>query len=125
MAGHPAMDDRWLPRWQRDGLKPPACVRAATDDYLNAEDVLGQWLEEMCVVSARIGWTLSPACTVHGRSGARPRGQHPGTSTALSKKLDERGFRRKKNKHGAGFLGIGLASAWSADGNDGSDHNRP
>ena len=43
--------------WQADGLNPPASVRAATDDYLNAEDVLGQWLEDMCTVSPRIGWT--------------------------------------------------------------------
>ena len=109
--------------WQRNGLQPPACVRAATDDYLNAEDVLGQWLEEMCVVAARIGWT--PLSSLYGawKIWCEARGQHPGTSTALSKKLDERGFRREKKERGAGFWGIGLASTWSADGNDGSDHN--
>src|SRR4051794_6898252 len=30
--------------WQRDGLNPPASVNEASEDYLSAEDVLGQWL---------------------------------------------------------------------------------
>ena len=105
--------------WQRDGLKPPVSVRVATDDYLNAEDVLGQWLDEKCIVAAMIGWTS--LATLYGawQIWCEARGQHPGTSTALSKKLDERGFQRTKTKHGAGFLGVGLASA--AGAGDGSD----
>jgi len=35
-------------KWQRDGLKPPAAVIAATDDYLEVEDAFGSWLEECC-----------------------------------------------------------------------------
>ena len=112
--------------WQRGGLRPPASVRAATDDYLNAEDVLGQWVEEMCIVSARIGWT--PLASLYGawKAWCEARGQHSGTSTALSKKLDERGFQRNRTKHGVGFLGLTLASSASfgdaGDGNDGSAH---
>ncbi|MEZ5764894.1 MAG: phage/plasmid primase, P4 family [Xanthobacteraceae bacterium] len=34
--------------WQRQGLNPPGCVREATDDYLNAEDVVLGWLSS-CV----------------------------------------------------------------------------
>lgn len=32
--------------WQRNGLKPPATVRDATEDYLIAEDTFGSWLAE-------------------------------------------------------------------------------
>jgi hypothetical protein len=41
--------------WQREGLAPPESARAATKDYLDAEDLLGQWLEESCVVSPKVG----------------------------------------------------------------------
>ena len=109
--------------WQRDGLKPPASVRVATDDYLNAEDILGQWLDESCVVSAKLGWIALASLYSSWKLWCEARGQHPGTSTALSKKLDERGFKREKQKLGAGFWGIALAPTWSGDENDGPDHN--
>jgi len=34
--------------WQRDGLNPPASVLSATEEYFEAEDALGQWLDERC-----------------------------------------------------------------------------
>ena len=122
---------RWLIdgclAWQREGLKPPASVRMATDDYLNAEDVLGQWLEDMCVVAPRIGWTSLSTLYGAWKIWCEARGQNPGTSTALSKKLDERGFTRQRTMNGSGFVGIGLASQTASgagyDTYDGSPHN--
>jgi len=32
--------------WQRGGLHPPKCVVSATNEYFEAEDALGQWIEE-------------------------------------------------------------------------------
>ena len=57
--------------WQRVGLQPPASVRVATDDYLNAEDILGQLLDE--IASCRPSWagSHSPACTGLGSPGVR------------------------------------------------------
>ena len=119
------MDDRWLPAWQREGLKPPASVRAATDDYLNAEDVLGQWLDERCIVSPR---SAGPRCQLYGawKIWCEARGQNPGTSTALSKKLDERGFRRQNENLAPGLWASGLPHRPPAapdDTYDGSPHN--
>ena len=34
--------------WQQIGLQPPAAVMAATEEYFEAEDALGRWLEECC-----------------------------------------------------------------------------
>ncbi|WFU37327.1 phage/plasmid primase, P4 family [Bradyrhizobium sp. CB82] len=34
--------------WQRDGLQPPAAVRAATEEYLSGEDAMATWLDERC-----------------------------------------------------------------------------
>ena len=33
-------------QWRRTGLQPPASVLSATEEYFEAEDALGQWLEE-------------------------------------------------------------------------------
>lgn len=32
--------------WQAEGLNPPATVTTSTDDYLDGEDTLGQWVED-------------------------------------------------------------------------------
>jgi len=34
--------------WRLGGLQPPLSVTEATDSYLDAEDVLGHWLQECC-----------------------------------------------------------------------------
>lgn len=36
--------------WQRDGLNPPDSVRLATEEYLESQDVMGQWIRECCVL---------------------------------------------------------------------------
>ncbi len=35
--------------WQRIGLNPPECVLTATNEYLETEDMVGQWLEQNCI----------------------------------------------------------------------------
>jgi P4 family phage/plasmid primase-like protien len=49
--------------WQRDGLRQPAAVRLATEEYFEAQDVFGSWLEERCdigpTVSTRPGVLLA------------------------------------------------------------------
>ena len=94
--------------WQREGLAPPESARAATKDYLDAEDLLGQWLEERCIVSPKVGWTALKNLYDDWRSWAEPRGLHPGASQTLGKRLDERGFTRHRTNQGPGFYGIEL-----------------
>ena len=36
--------------WQRDGLRPPEAVRAATQDYQSEMDLLGDFLEDCCIL---------------------------------------------------------------------------
>jgi putative DNA primase/helicase len=44
----------WLVRgcldFQKEGLNPPEAVRAATEQYRNEEDIVGQFIEEKCVL---------------------------------------------------------------------------
>lgn len=38
-------------KWQRDGLRAPDSVRAATEEYFASQDTVFRWLEECCVVA--------------------------------------------------------------------------
>ena len=51
--------------WQREGLKPPAVVRDATAEYLDAEDAVARWIEECCVIEPHV-WTQSDHCLLAG-----------------------------------------------------------
>ena len=37
--------------WQEHGLEPPEAVRKATDEYRSEMDLLGQFLEDSCIVA--------------------------------------------------------------------------
>lgn len=43
--------------WQRAGLNPPAKVRAATEEYRKAEDLVAQFVEERCELEPGAGAT--------------------------------------------------------------------
>jgi len=46
--------------WQRDGLNPPAVVQDSTSQYLAAEDAIGRWIEDRCVLDPHC-WCSSTA----------------------------------------------------------------
>jgi putative DNA primase/helicase len=83
----------------KEGLNPPAIVRAATEEYREDMDVVGQWLEDRCLrdpsaktptsaaysnykfwAEDEIGWTLS--------------------QVRWRRNLSDRGFERTKGTHG-------------------------
>jgi putative DNA primase/helicase len=112
--------------WQKEGLNPPQSVREASEDYLSAEDVLGQWLEERCVVSRAIEGTGSSVLYSDWRQWCERGGLPAGSSKAFSQTLSERGFNREHSRKGKIFKGIGLRSEPGYDpkpegGGDGCD----
>jgi putative DNA primase/helicase len=95
--------------WQAEGLSPPDAVRSATDEYLNAEDVLGEWLAERCVI--RSGRCTS-CSDLYGdfRQWVERTGEAAWTQKRFSQVLSERGF-NKRRQGGQGrvlFDGISL-----------------
>jgi putative DNA primase/helicase len=59
-------------------LRPPPCVTAATEAYLEAEDAIAAWLDDCCTI--RAGFSISKAdardswsrwCQRTGQSGGR------------------------------------------------------
>lgn len=79
--------------WQRDGLKIPDRVRAATADYLTDEDKWGQWIEDC--VELRPGdpssWELAEHLRASWFAWADGHNEQRGTRQELSEALQRRG----------------------------------
>ena len=94
--------------WQREGLKPPACVQAATEEYFEAEDALGRWIDERCVreVNAK---SLTAELFTDWKQWAEASGEFIGSQRRFSDLLITRGIDKWRNSAGVrGFQGIGL-----------------
>lgn len=93
--------------WQREGLKPPARVVAATEEYLEAEDALGRWIEEDCdrLPSAN---TTTNELFASWKTWTERSGEYTGTMRKFSEDVSKRGFARWKSGSRKGFKGIAL-----------------
>ncbi|ABC32341.1 predicted ATPase [Hahella chejuensis KCTC 2396] len=94
--------------WLRDGLKPPDCVRAATEEYFEAEDALGQWIEERC---ERIGQAKTASSELYAdwREWAERAGEYVGSIKRFSETLITRDFMQSRLHGGTrGFKGLRL-----------------
>src|SRR5439155_16389137 len=64
--------------WQAEGLAPPEEVRAATQEYREEMDVLGNFLEDRCVMDPREGASAARLYTEYQdwceKAGERPAG---------------------------------------------------
>lgn len=95
--------------WQRDGLQPPAAVKAATDEYLDAEDNFGLWLAEDCIRSAMARENTADLFAAWCRWAER-NGEFAGKSKHFSQNMDARGFAasREGGTGVRGFAGVSL-----------------
>lgn len=116
-------------QWQAEGFPKADRVDAATADYLDAQDLLGQWLEDKCL---RNPLPLGPpAQVIRWWTEARPdqpkiygeligilhkawsayleaAGERPWSSKRLSLELEKRGYLHWKNAAGRYRLGLKL-----------------
>ena len=93
---------------EKHGLGVPEAVGAATREYRDDEDMLGEFVSEMCVTGgafACAGGALFSAWSAW-REG---RGERPGSSIAFGKALEQAGYRAEKRSKGVRYrLGIDL-----------------
>jgi putative DNA primase/helicase len=98
--------------WQRIGLAPPQIVRQASDSYFEAEDLLGQWLEEECDVEPgnEFKWETVGRLFEAWEAYATPLHEKPGSVKAFSELIQARNFRRCTKGHAKArcFAGIRL-----------------
>jgi putative DNA primase/helicase len=103
----------WLVRgalaWQERGLEPPACVRAATEDYRADSDVLADFLASRCEIgnglTARTGEIKRAYEAWADGEGLGQRERL--TATALGRRFSER-FRKERDRRGRFYVGVGV-----------------
>ena len=109
--------------WQTKRLAAPTAVTTATDDYLEAEDAIGQWITECCIVKGQIiGGQLikrdlhTTTAQLFGswKSWAERAGEFVPSMKRFSQTIHGRGFdpKRQAGTGKPGFSGIEVAS-WS------------
>lgn len=109
LAGILAWAVRGCMAWQRDGLKPPASVKAATEDYRASQDILGNFLAECCITSDLATAQAGDLYAVY-KTWATENGLESMSSVVFSRRLTEKGF-RKSRQGGSGrqiYSGLGL-----------------
>lgn len=94
-------------RWYLEGLGIPEAVEAATREYRETFDILGDFLEERCIVSNHVQVGASELYSAY-REWIDARGERPLSQTAFGVHLVERGFERRKVAGRKRYLGIGL-----------------
>lgn len=94
-------------RWQRQRLRPPRVVRAATDLYLQDEDVLESWLNE-CVVREDEAFAASRQLHASYHAWAVSTGEKFYGSKRFVQLLEDHGFQRTRTNKANGFSGLRL-----------------
>ena len=95
--------------WQHHGrLDPPQRVVDATEEYFEAEDALGRWLDERCVRTANAK-SLTAELFSDWKVWAEAAGEFTGSQKRFADLLLNRGLDKWRNGMGLrGFQGIGL-----------------
>jgi putative DNA primase/helicase len=96
--------------WQECGLVAPAVVRNATAAYLEAEDALAAWIEDVGEQDAN-AWENSNALYRSWKSWCDRTGEHSGSLKKFSQRLEDRGaaigMRKGRGSDGRrGFYGL-------------------
>lgn len=90
----------WLVRgciaWQRVGMNEPVDVRNATAEYRNEQDIIGDFLEEQCLIGSAYRIKASAIYSAYA-TWCEERGEYPKTGRAFGQAMTERNFSRVKS----------------------------
>jgi len=95
-------------RWHQEGLGKPPEVEAAAAAWRAENDSIGEWIEERCVKADGLAGAARPLY-MNYRAWAEGRNEYVMTETAFSRRLQDRGFERKKEKFGNKYVRLALA----------------
>jgi len=104
--------------WQENGLVRPDVVRAATDSYFGDQDLLAQWLDEMCDAEPGNPWKSATSAELFAswHSYATRAGEKPMSQKGFADTMEQRGFVRHKGAQGVrGFKGVRLRPTQTHD----------
>lgn len=93
--------------WQRIGLSAPAVVVAATDEYLEQQDVLGQWLADTC--DLQNGFSARSSALYKSFKGwAEAAGEYVLPQKRWAAAMETRGLLSTRTSAGMVYMGIGI-----------------
>ena len=101
--------------WQRTGLRAPAAVMAATDEYFEAEDAFGRWLDERCERGANHTETTA-ALYADWKNWAEANGEFVGSIKRFAESLTNRGLEQWRSKTARHFRGLRLLGDTGSNG---------
>jgi putative DNA primase/helicase len=93
-------------RWQSEGLKEPAEVTEASDDYRREQDVFGAFLEEHCIFSPNVRAKTGDLFAKY-KAWCESSNEFAMSSTAFGIAMSDRGIDKKKSGD-LWYIGIGL-----------------
>lgn len=104
---------RWLIdgclAWQKDGLQPPDEVIQATTEYRNENDIIGDWLEECCVIGTEYGAKIADLYKSFEEWSLKNGEKHFFNKNKFSQGLSLRGFSKYRGTGGVRCMhGLGL-----------------
>jgi phage/plasmid-associated DNA primase len=106
-------------KWQAQGLGTPTEVTKATQAYREEMDIIGDFIDEHCIIDANAKAKASTLYATY-KTWCDANGEHALTQKVFGSRLTERGFERKREKAGYFWLGIGILENLVNDPNDGS-----
>jgi putative DNA primase/helicase len=97
--------------WQRDGLKPPKAVTAATESYLADQNLIAQFLEECCEFASES--TLTARLFTVWVEWTRRAGEQAGRRKEFVDAMENQLGKQTHTNQGAAFVGVKLKTeAW-------------
>jgi putative DNA primase/helicase len=96
--------------WHRNGLGDPEQVIAATGSYRAESDVLARFLDQRCLTGPHF-YVKSSELFAAWCKWCASEGEEPGTQTAFSTDLTNRGFDKKHTEAGKRWNGLALAAS--------------
>jgi len=99
--------------WQRDGLRIPRRVKAATAQYRASQDHVGRFMAECCTVDPD-AYVSAKALRETYEGWCAEQGEKPWSARSLGGELSDRGFdvalRGSSSQRARTWLGFGLAA---------------
>lgn len=93
--------------WQKEGLKPPDEVRAATEGYRKEMDVLGPFIEDCCILAENVSAGSGDLYKAY-KAWCEENGEKPLGSRGFGNRLTDRGVDRARDRSRRFYIGIGL-----------------
>ena len=101
--------------WQKSGLQKPASVKTATQDYLDNEDTMGQWLADCCDIGPSLKFVVADAYKSYSDY-VEKAGEGIVSKKRFSQRMEARGHMRGKKGSARCLTGLDAKpqepSAW-------------